>query len=86
MTELRSRGYRSDVLYCNDDPSNLAVDVVRVWADQYDRYPDQCVHAPTGVDDDGWAWGNRFQYEAPAEMGAADLATRVIETIGADAR
>jgi hypothetical protein len=74
---LHERGYRAEAF--PPDPPHSRVDVVNVWHDRHDRYPATTVWEP--FEGDGWQWGDSYQYDAPADIPAGELADRVIATL-----
>ena len=78
VTELERLGLVAEVLPARPEKGQQ-VDCINVWVNPGSRYPVASVYAP--FRGDGWSWGDKFQWGAPAEADAATVAERVSRTV-----
>lgn len=83
--ELTKLGYVVQLLPA--DPPNALVESINVWRGS-ERYPTDTVWAPMPKPTDGeqglnfmWAWGPNFDYSAPPEATAGEVAAQVVATV-----
>ena len=74
--ELQKMGIRAQLVDGIDAPG------LNVWAQPLDRYPATTVwFHQSRTTGDGFAWGDRFQYGAPAIENDAHIAAMIAETL-----